>query len=64
MLPAFSSAATVGALFAGMYEKAWHPAVVGSPSTSMLSLTAKNVPQSGPLQQDAVINAVRRARCI
>src|SRR5882724_1525354 len=45
--PASTSRRTTGALRSGAYAKSGQPAVVGSPATSMLSLTANSIPASG-----------------
>ena len=42
--PAFSSCSTMVADFFAVYEKDGHAAVVGSPSTSILSLTENGIP--------------------
>ena len=47
--PAAFSRVTAKASPCGVKAKAGHPAVVGRPATSILSLTAKGTPQSGRL---------------
>jgi hypothetical protein len=63
--PAASSRATTPADAAGCFSNAGQPAVVGRPPTSMLSFTAKGMPQSGRAAASAgfmVSSAEARAR--
>ena len=59
--PAARSRATAVASLAGRYAYEGAPAVVGSPATSMLSLTAATRPASGSISPAAVLASIAAA---